>query len=286
MNGMEDPTQPQLSVRKVRMFPRRAINRVGFRRRVHSAQLKKGIYIIPSLFTTGNLICGFFSLISTFNGHYLQAAMFIIFAHVLDGLDGSVARLTRATSQFGVEFDSLADLVSFGVAPAVLVYYWALVPWKTWGWLAACLFVVCGALRLARFNVQVRSAEKSHFVGLPIPAAAEMIAAIVLMYYYLGGEGAANKEIILLLVIYVLAGLMVSNFTYFSVKQVKLKKRQPLQGLWILLSAALIIKLAIVVPQIMFFTAFLLYTLSGPLLWCVELYRRQRGKRTEVAGAL
>ena len=105
-----------------------------------------------------------------------------------------MARLTRTTSQFGVEFDSLADLVSFGVAPAVLVYYWALVPWKTWGWLAACLFVVCGALRLARFNVQIRTAEKRHFVGLPIPAAAEMIAATVLMYYYWGVEGATSKR--------------------------------------------------------------------------------------------
>jgi CDP-diacylglycerol--serine O-phosphatidyltransferase len=283
MSSLEDPKNPQLSLRKVRMFPDRAINRVGIRRRVHSAQLKKGIYLIPSLFTTGNLICGFFSLISTFNGQYPQAAMFIILAHVLDGLDGSVARLTRTTSQFGIEFDSLADLVSFGVAPAVLVYYWALVPWKTWGWLAACLFVVCGALRLARFNVQIKTAEKTHFVGLPIPAAAEMIAATVLLYYYLGGEGATNKQIILLLVIYALAGLMVSNLNYFSVKQLNMKQRHPLQNLWMLLFAVLIIKLAIVEPQITFFMAFFLYTLSGPLLWCLALYRRQRGKRTEVA---
>jgi len=283
MSGLEDPTNPPIPMRKVRMFPGKAMNRVGIRRRVHSAQLKKGIYLIPSLFTTGNLICGFFSLISTFNGQYLQAAMFIILAHVLDGLDGSAARLTHTTSQFGVEFDSLADLVSFGVAPAVLAYYWALVPWKTWGWLAACLFVLCGALRLALFNVQIRTAEKSHFVGLPIPAAAEMIAATVLMYYYWGVEGATSKQIILLLVIYALAGLMVSNFSYFSVKQLNLKRKHPLQSLWILLFAVVVIKLAIVEPQITFFMAFLLYTLSGPLLWCAALYRRQRGKRAEVA---
>ena len=257
--------------------------RVPLKQRVRSAQLKRGVYLIPSLFTTGNLICGFFSIISTFNGQYLQASMFVILAHLLDGLDGYVARLTKTTSQFGVELDSLADLISFGLAPAILVYYWALLPWGTWGWLAACLYVVCGALRLARFNVQIRTVEKSHFVGLPIPAAAEMIAAIVLMYYFLGGEGAANKRVILLLVIYLLAGLMVSSFQYFSLKQMGVKKRHPF---WILVSAIIFIKLTIAEPQIMFFTAFLLYTLSGPLLWGLTIRKRRREKREEFAEAL
>jgi CDP-diacylglycerol--serine O-phosphatidyltransferase len=143
--------------------------------------------------------------------------------------------------------------------------------------------VVCGALRLARFNVQIKNVEKSHFVGLPIPAAAEMIAATVLLYYFLGGEGAANKEVILLLVIYLLAGLMVSNFRYFSFKQVALKKKHPF---WLLVSAILIIKLFIAEPQIMFFSAFLLYTLSGPLLWFLTLYKRRRERRGELAEAL
>src|SRR5881628_97628 len=171
MYGINDPQDDRPIIRKVRLLPRRNAARVPLKQRVPSAQLKKGVYLIPSLFTTGNLICGFFSIISTFNGHYLQAAVFIILAHLLDGVDGSVARLTKTTSQFGIEFDSLADLVSFGVAPAILAYYWALVPWGTWGWLAACLYVVCGALRLARFNVQIGTVEKSHFVGLPIPGA-------------------------------------------------------------------------------------------------------------------
>ncbi|MBI2986262.1 MAG: CDP-diacylglycerol--serine O-phosphatidyltransferase [Deltaproteobacteria bacterium] len=268
---------------KVRLLPKKGVARVPLKQRVQSAQLKKGFYLIPSLFTAGNLICGFFSVISTFNGRYLQAAIFVILAHLLDGLDGYVARLTKTTSQFGVEFDSLADLVSFGVAPAVLVYYWALVPWETWGWLAACLYVVCGALRLARFNVQIRTVEKSHFVGLPIPAAAEMIAATVLMYYFLGGEGAANKRVILLVVIYLLAGLMVSSFQYLSLKQIDLRKRHPF---WLLVSAILFIKLTIAEPQIMFFTTFLLYTLSGPLLWGLTLRKRRREKRGEMAEAL
>jgi CDP-diacylglycerol--serine O-phosphatidyltransferase len=285
MNEFDDQSNDRLARAKVRILPRRTTPRVPLRQRVRhrQAQLKKGVYLIPSLFTTGNLICGFFSLVSTFNGDYFQASLFIILANVLDGLDGLVARMTRTTSQFGVELDSLADLVSFGVAPAVLVYYWALVPWGTWGWLAACLYVVCGALRLARFNVQIKSVEKTHFVGLPIPAAAEMIVATVLLYYFLGGEGAANKEIILLLVIYLLAGLMVSNFRYFSFKQVTLKKKSPI---WILVSSILLIKFFIAEPQIMFFFTFLLYTLSGPLLWTLTVYKRRREKRGELAEAL
>lgn len=280
MNTANDPRGDRLSMGKVRILPRRNAPRVPLKQRMRSAQIKKGVYLIPSLFTTGNLICGFFSIISTFNGQYLQAAMFIIFALLLDGLDGYVARLTKTTSQFGLEFDSLADLISFGLAPAILVYYWALVPWGTWGWLAACLYVVCGALRLARFNVQIATVEKSYFIGLPIPGAAEMIAATVLMYYFLGGEGATNKRFILLLVIYLLAGLMVSNFRYFSFKQLNLKKRHPF---WLLVSAILFIKLTIAEPQIMFFSVFLLYTLSGPLLWGLTIQKRRREKRVEVA---
>jgi CDP-diacylglycerol--serine O-phosphatidyltransferase len=283
MNGINDPQGNRFSAGKVRLLQRKSVGRVPLKQRVHSEQLKKGVYLIPSLFTTGNLICGFFSIISTFNGNYLQAAVFVIFAHVWDVLDGYVARLTKTTSPFGVEFDSLADLVSFGVAPAILVYYWALVPWGTWGWLAACLHVVCGALRLARFNVQIKTVEKTHFVGLPIPAAAEMIAATVLMYYFLGGEGAANKQVILLLVIYLLAGLMVSNFQYLSFKQMVLKKRHPF---WILVTAIVLIKLTIAEPQIMFFSSFLLYTLSGPLLWCLTIRKRRREKSVEIAGTL
>ena len=281
-----DPLGDRLARAKVRILPRRTAPRVPLKQRVRQrqAQLKRGVYLIPSLFTTGNLICGFFSIISTFNGEYFQASIFIIFANLLDGLDGLVARLTRTTSQFGVELDSLADLVSFGVAPAILVYYWALVPWSTWGWLAACLYVVCGALRLARFNVQIKNVEKTHFVGLPIPAAAEMIVATMLLYYSLGGEGAANKEVILLLVIYLLAGLMVSNFNYFSLRQrLVFKKKHPF---WVLISGILLIKLFIVEPQIMFFSTFLLYTLSGPLLWTLTVYKRRREKRGELAEAL
>jgi CDP-diacylglycerol---serine O-phosphatidyltransferase len=268
---------------KVRLLRRRVRQRVSLRNRAAAEKLRKGVYLIPSLFTAGNLICGFFSMIATFNGNYLLATYFIILANILDGLDGYAARLTKSTSQFGVEFDSLADIVSFGVAPAILVYFWALVPWETWGSLAACTYVVCGALRLSRFNVQSTGPAKGHFVGLPIPAAAEMIAAIVIMYYFLGGEGAPNKHVTLLLVIYGLAGLMVSGFPYFSLKNSDLRKRHPF---WMLLSGFILITLFIAEPQIMFFLIFLLYTLSGPLLWCLTTKKRRREKRGEMAQAL
>ena len=265
---------------KVRLLRRRVRPRVSLRNRVHAEKLRQGVYLIPSLFTAGNIMCGFFSILSTFNGNYVQAALFIIFANILDCVDGYAARLTKSTSQFGVELDSLADVVSFGLAPAILVYYWALVPWGNWGWLAACTYVVCGALRLARFNVQARGGAKSHFVGLPIPAAAEMIVSTVLLYYYLGGDGAPNKHITLLLVIYGLALLMVSGFPYFSLKNTDLRKRFPI---WTFVLGIFLITLSVEVPQLMFFTSFLLYTLSGPLLWCFTIKRR-REKRGEMVG--
>jgi len=283
MNETNTSEQQPIPSNKVRLLRRKAGPRVPLKQRMQAEKLRKGVYLIPSLFTAGNLMCGFFSILSTFNGEYVHAALFIILAHLLDGVDGYAARLTKTTSQFGVEFDSLADVVSFGVAPAILVYYWALVPWHTWGWLAACTYVVCGALRLSRFNVQSRGLSKSHFVGLPIPAAAETITASVLMYYFLGGEGAPNRHVTFLLVIYGLAGLMVSNFHYFSLKNADLRRRHPIGRL---VFGIILITLIIAEPQIMFFTIVLLYTLSGPLLWCWAFHKRRREKRGEISGVL
>jgi CDP-diacylglycerol--serine O-phosphatidyltransferase len=243
-------------------------------------KLRRGVYLVPSLFTAGNLMCGFFSIIATFNGEFVNAALFIVLANILDGIDGYAARLTKTTSRFGVEFDSLADVVSFGVAPAVLVYIWALVPWQNWGWLAACTYAVCGALRLSRFNVQAQGVLKSHFVGLPIPAAAQMITSTVILYYYLGGEGSPSRHLTLLLVIYSLAALMVSNIPYLSLKNNEVKKRHPI---WMLVSGVILITLFIAERHMMFFTIVLLYTLSGPLLWCVTTYKHQRERRREPA---
>lgn len=280
MNAQEPEQFPENG--KIRLLRRRGRPRVPLRHRMPAEKLRKGVFLIPSLFTAGNLMCGFFSVIATFNGEFINAAMFIILANILDGIDGYAARLTKTTSRFGVEFDSLADVVSFGVAPAVLVYIWALVPWNNWGWLAACTYVTCGALRLSRFNVQALGVSKGHFVGLPIPAAAQMITSTVIMYYYLGGEGSPNRHVTLLLVIYGLAVLMVSNVPYFSLKNNDIKKRHPI---WMLVSGIILITLFIAERHLMFFTVVLLYTLSGPLLWCLTTHKHRRERRQEPAKA-
>ena len=225
-------------------------------------RIRRGVYVLPNLVTSGGLFCGFYSIIATLREDYLLAAIVILVAQVFDALDGRVARMTKTSSHFGVEYDSLSDLVAFGVAPGVLAYRWALEPWGPWGWLAASLYVICGALRLARFNVQVEVVDKHSFVGLPIPAAAGVVATTILMYFFLGGEGATNKHITLLLLIYVLAVLMVSTIPYYSFKELHLRHREPF---WILVLGIIVMSLAIAEPQIMLFSIFSLYALSGPV---------------------
>jgi CDP-diacylglycerol---serine O-phosphatidyltransferase len=238
--------------------------------------LRKGVYILPNLFTTGTLFAGFYGIVSTMNGDYFLAAWFILVASIFDALDGKVARLTGTTSKFGVEYDSLADLVAFGLAPGLLMYAWALEPFGKLGWLAAFLYVVCGALRLARFNVQVTTVESKRFVGLPIPAAASMVATCVLFLHHVGGPGTVRKISILVL-IYVLAFLMVSNFRYYSFKDPELLKRQPF-GLLVL--AIFVIIVIVAQPYIMLFSLFVLYTVSGPIgyLWNLSRGRSKTGQ--------
>ncbi len=271
---MERSEKTDAPFKKVRLIPRgKGIRRGRMKRRAPSNRLRRGIYLLPSLFTAGNLFCGVFAILLAFGGDYFMAAALIMAANLLDGVDGAVARLTHTTSQFGVEFDSLADVVSFGVAPAVLVYIFALAPWGTWGGFGAALFAVCGALRLARFNVQTLTAEKSYFTGLPIPAAAGMVAAAVFMYLMMGLEGTASKPVVFVVIACTLAGLMVSNFRYFSFKQHHFKKRSTI---WLLLSALAVIILTIAMWQIVLFSALLTYTLSGPLLWLLAVRKRRR----------
>ena len=247
--------------------------------------LRKGVYLLPNLITTAGLFTGFYSIICCFRADFQRAAIAILVANVFDALDGRVARLTNSTSRFGIEYDSLSDLVAFGVAPGILVYRWALEPWMTWGWLAASLYVTCGALRLARFNVQYDNAEKRHFIGLPIPAAAEVISCTVLLYYRFGGAGKTQTHAIILLVTYALAALMVSNLKFFSFKETELYRRQPF---WILIAVIVFLKLIIAEPQIMLFTGFSLYACSGPVRWLFvrgKRLRAQRYRRTRVADA-
>src|SRR5246500_1602529 len=149
-------------------------------RRLSRERLSRGLFVLPTLFTVGNLFCGYLSIWSSIRGTFEKSALLIILAAVLDALDGRVARLTHSTSEFGEEYDSLADLVSFGVAPAVLAYSWGLSDFQRLGWVGSFLFVVCGSMRLARFNIQTKIVDKRFFVGLPIPAAAGTIAALVL----------------------------------------------------------------------------------------------------------
>jgi CDP-diacylglycerol---serine O-phosphatidyltransferase len=236
----------------------------------------KGVYLLPNLITTAGLFCGFYSVIASFRADFFSAAVSILMANIFDVLDGRIARLTKTTSRFGIEYDSMSDLIAFGVAPGILVYRWALEYWGTWGWLAASLYVTCGALRLARFNMQYDNVEKRHFIGLPIPAAAELIAATVLVVYRFGGEGPTPEHVLLLLVTYALAGLMVSNIKYFSFKEGDVHRRHPF---WVLIAIIVVLKLVIAEPQIMLFSAFLLYASSGPLRWAWIYSKRLRTRR-------
>ena len=206
-----------------------------------------------------SLFSGFYAIVATIDKNFTYAAMAILIAAVFDSLDGRVARATGSTSKFGVEYDSLSDVIAFGVAPGLLAYMWALKGYGRFGWLAAFLYVACGALRLARFNVQVDTAQKKHFLGLPIPAAAATIATSVLFYYQLGYQG-EFKMVIMPILIYFLAFLMVSNIRYYSFKEMGFLRRKPFRS-----SVMGIILLVIVCiePEIMLFVIFASYLLSG-----------------------
>jgi len=237
--------------------------------------LRKGVYVLPNLITAGSLFAGFYVIIASTDGNFVRAAWFIFLSAILDGLDGKVARLTGTTSKFGVEMDSLADVVAFGVAPGVLMYAWALKPFGKLGWLAAFLYVVCGALRLARFNVQVDTVESKRFVGLPIPAAACIVATCVLLFFELGGTGTIKKVSVVFLV-FLLAFLMVSKIKYFSLKDPDLFKRQPFR---LLVGAIMAMILIVAKPEVMLFVIGMVYLVSGPLEY---LYRWRRGKKEEL----
>ena len=243
--------------------------------------LRKGVYLLPNLFTSAGLFAGFYSIICTLRADFHLAAIMVLVAQFCDVLDGRIARLTRTSSSFGVQYDSLADLVAFGVAPGILVWSWALEPWGRWGWLAATVYVTCGALRLARFNVQAGSVERRHFIGLPTPAAADVVASTVLVYFYFGGQGSANKLLIMPLLIMGLAVLMVSEIRYFSFKEFQLHHRHPFP---MLLGALCLILLTIAEPELMLFVVATSYTVSGPIGATLRLISRRRHRRRPPPG--
>ncbi len=220
--------------------------------------MKKGVYILPNLITMGNIFCGFYAITAVLKGVYEYAAIAILIAGILDGLDGWVARMTNSSSRFGVEFDSLADIVSFGLAPALLIYSWALIPLGRIGWSAVFLFVICGTLRLARYNVQCSSSESKNFTGLPIPGAAGMIASLIILYSHF--QLNLPKPLFVILLTYMLAFLMVSTIKYRSIKEVHLKKRRPFS---VLVTVSLLLFVLAAEPQLMLFILFSIYIISG-----------------------
>ena len=240
---------------------------------------KRGIYLLPSVLTTFGMFAGFYSIISSINGEFTIAAISIMIAMMWDTLDGRVARLTNTHSEFGAEYYSLADLVSFGLAPALLVYEWSLYELGRFGWLAAFVYLACAALRLARFNTQVGIADKRFFQGLPSPAAAGVIASmiwlkiwtfasfdseVISLGYYLGAG------------ITILCGiLMVSNVRYYSFKELDSKKASFRFLLLIVLSLIILMYK----PNIILFTGFFLYLLSGPFITITGLNKRRIEKK-------
>jgi CDP-diacylglycerol--serine O-phosphatidyltransferase len=235
------------------------------------ARIKRKVTFLPNLLTAGNLFAGFYAIIASVNFEFERAGVALIVAGILDVLDGKVARFTGSTSRFGVEFDSLADLVSFGVAPALLIYLWALQPYGRIGWVAAFLMVACGALRLARFNVQAAGGPSRWFTGLPIPASASSIATTVLLlemidlrHPYLGPA--------LIFQVYLLAFLMVSSIRYRSFKDLGIRSHHSFP---FLVSTIILLSIIALHPQVALFSIAAAYVLSGPSGHLVSLVRKQ-----------
>ena len=258
--------------------------------KIKKDNIKKGIYIIPSLFTCGNMACGFLSIISSINGNFITAAWFLIGALACDIVDGRIARMTKTTSVFGMQLDSLSDLVSFGIAPAIMMYQLVLNTMGNIGIAIAVLYALCCALRLARFNTLSQSGEvHKHFVGLPTPASAGVIISFVLSYQLLGPEGLTLdfKTIPVLMdlmptffkvmpvVIVILSFLMVSNVPYFSFKIFKFSKIRTIE---ILALVIVLIILIVVYPQNIIFIIFTIYAVSGLVYFLIQALKKNKEK--------
>jgi len=240
--------------------------------------MKKGIYILPNTLTLCGLFCGFYSILAALKGDYLYAAWAILAANVFDGLDGWVARLTSSTTRFGIELDSLSDLVAFGVAPSVMLYKWALAPFGRLGWAAAFMFVACGALRLARYNIQMGSTESKSFTGMPIPGAATIVATL-LIFYFEKWDTLPDKNYFILIFTVFLSVLMVSTLRFHGLKELDLSKRKPF---WILVVIVMVLVVIIIHPQIALFLFAMIYLIGG-LIENIFLYYKKR-KQMNKAG--
>lgn len=232
---------------------------------------RKGVYLLPNLFTTGALFGGFFAIVAAMNENYANAALAIFAAQILDGFDGRVARMTNTQSDFGTEYDSLSDMVSFGLAPSIVVYSWALQPLGKYGMGAAFVFVACAALRLARFNTQAGITDSRYFIGLASPPAATLMASGV----WLGSKLQLTTEIaVFAATITAFVGfMMVSNFKYQSFKGLDKNRRVPFVAMLI----TLMVFIAVTVnPPVVLFSLAFTYALSGPLMWLWLLVFRSR----------
>ncbi len=241
---------------------------------------RRAVYLLPNMITTLALFSGFISVVASLDGAYTRASIAIIVAGVFDALDGRIARMTKTASLFGVQYDSLSDIVAFGMAPAILMYTAVLRPLGRFGWLGAFLFLACGALRLARYNVQAQKVGQKHFTGLPIPAAAGVVAAGMLL---VGDEGLKNGllEVAVILAVYLLSFLMISTISYPSLKQVVIPRKKAFQVL-----AGLVVCLVLVAnyPAHFLFSFGVTYTILGPVLggWILRKLGSDDAEKMEI----
>jgi CDP-diacylglycerol--serine O-phosphatidyltransferase len=243
----------------------------------------RGIYLLPNLFTTGAMFAGFYAIVTSIGGNYSEAAIAVFIAALLDAMDGRVARATGTQSEFGVQYDSLSDLISFGLAPSLVMYTWSLASLKdfgpTWGkigWAAAFIYAACAALRLARFNTQVKVIDKRYFQGLASPAAAAVCMAFVWSMDKFGIAGSDVSSVTLPMAV-IVGLLMVSRFRYFSFKSLPTGEGGRVPFLWMIAGVLVLIPFFVDPPRVLF-VVFLLYALSGPVftLWGVATRRRRR----------
>ena len=238
------------------------------RRRRLRERLHVNIYVLPNLLTTTNMFFGFYAIIHSIQGDYITASYAIVAAAVFDLLDGRVARMTRSTSEFGGQYDSLCDLISFGLAPGLLLFFWSLQPFGRIGWLASFFFVACGALRLARFNVQKSVMSKAYFQGLPIPMAAGIVASAVMAFTDL--EVDASQSWTILAITFLLGFVMVSTFPYRSFKDLDFKQRLPF---WYLVFGVFVLAVIAIRPEVMLFVTFMTYALLGAIFGIFRIGR-------------
>ncbi|MGH8590552.1 MAG: CDP-diacylglycerol--serine O-phosphatidyltransferase, partial [Gammaproteobacteria bacterium] len=244
---------------------------------------RRGVYLLPNLFTTAAQFAGFYAIVSAsaMDGGFLAAAVSIYVAMILDGVDGRVARLTNTETDFGAEYDSLSDMISFGLAPALVMFEWSLVSWGKLGWLAAFVYTAAAALRLARFNTQVGIADKRYFQGLPSPSAAALLAGAVWLGEDSGlGDGHSLAPLTLLLTV-LAALLMVSNIRYHSLKTLDFRGRLPFVAGLLVVLVFVFVSLS---PPLLLFLGFLVYAASGPVMTLVQLRRRRAQRRAGLEG--